>query len=256
MFFVFQTLIVLIISNNQFKKKRRTIMTKEGVIQLDTTSISKTIIQRGNEEDCGQLITGDVCQIGIKLLFEPKCLETGSHDATSLLGISNLSNDQETACFIKIGYFNTQISKILHESIQQMRLGEVACISFELDPTLLDESFRFVGEKSKPTIFLDLKFQINVRQRIKGELFFLNKAIWENQYYYLFGFLFLVFIIVIISCAEISVVMTYFQLCAEDYHWWWRSFISSGGCAFYVFFYSIFYYLSEVRISLDKKTIK
>ena len=54
------------------------------------------------------------------------------------------------------------------------------------------------------------------------------------------------FVIVIISCSEIAIVMTYFQLCAEDYHWWWRSFIASGGCAFYVFFYSIFYYSTEV----------
>ena len=58
--------------------------------------------------------------------------------------------------------------------------------------------------------------------------------------------LFLVFLIVIFSCGEIAVVMTYFQLCAEDYHWWWRSFVASGGCALYVFFYSIFYYVTEV----------
>lgn len=81
------------------------------------------------------------------------------------------------------------------------------------------------------------------------ELFFIFSAIWENQYYYLFGFLFLVFIIVVISCAEISIVMTYFQLCAEDYHWWWRSFVSSGGCALYVFLYSIFYYITELDIT-------
>ncbi|CAF0886897.1 unnamed protein product [Brachionus calyciflorus] len=81
------------------------------------------------------------------------------------------------------------------------------------------------------------------------ELFFIFSAIWENQYYYLFGFLFLVFLIVIISCCEIAVVMTYFQLCAEDYHWWWRSFIASGGCAIYVFLYSIFYYVTELDIT-------
>ena len=41
------------------------------------------------------------------------------------------------------------------------------------------------------------------------------QAIWENQFYYMFGFLFLVFCVLIISCAEISIVMTYMQLCAE-----------------------------------------
>lgn len=48
--------------------------------------------------------------------------------------------------------------------------------------------------------------------RIKFVLF---QAIWENQFYYLFGFLFLVFVILVISCAQISVVVTYFQLCSE-----------------------------------------
>ncbi|XP_072045479.1 transmembrane 9 superfamily member 4-like isoform X2 [Amphiura filiformis] len=81
------------------------------------------------------------------------------------------------------------------------------------------------------------------------ELFFILTAIWENQFYYLFGFLFLVFIILVVSCAQISIVMVYFQLCGEDYHWWWRSFIVSGGSAFYVFLYSIFYFVTKLEIS-------
>ena len=47
------------------------------------------------------------------------------------------------------------------------------------------------------------------------ELFFILTAIWEDQFYYLFGFLFLVFIILIIACSEVAIVMTYFQLCGE-----------------------------------------
>nr|XP_039252288.1 transmembrane 9 superfamily member 4-like [Styela clava] len=81
------------------------------------------------------------------------------------------------------------------------------------------------------------------------ELFFIFTAIWENQFYYLFGFLFLVFVILIIACSQISIVMVYFQLCSEDYHWWWRSFIVSGGSAFYVFIYSIFYFCTQLEIT-------
>lgn len=80
------------------------------------------------------------------------------------------------------------------------------------------------------------------------ELFFILSAIWENQFYYLFGFLFLVFIILIIACSEVAIVMTYFQLCGEDYHWWWRSFILSGSCSFYVLAYSIIYYYTKLNI--------
>ncbi|KAJ9600211.1 hypothetical protein L9F63_009493 [Diploptera punctata] len=81
------------------------------------------------------------------------------------------------------------------------------------------------------------------------ELFFIFTAIWENQFYYMFGFLFLVFIILVISCSQISIVMVYFQLCGEDYHWWWRSFIVSGGSAVYVFAYSVFYFATKLEIT-------
>lgn len=81
------------------------------------------------------------------------------------------------------------------------------------------------------------------------ELFFILTAIWENQFYYLFGFLMLVFLILIISCSEIAIVMTYLQLCSEDYHWWWRSFLVSGGCAVYVFAYAVFYYVTKLEMN-------
>ncbi|XP_043079954.1 transmembrane 9 superfamily member 4 isoform X2 [Puntigrus tetrazona] len=73
-------------------------------------------------------------------------------------------------------------------------------------------------------------------------------AIWENQFYYLFGFLFLVFIILVVSCSQISIVMVYFQLCAEDYRWWWRTFLVSGGSAFYVLVYAVFYFVNKLDI--------
>ncbi|CBY43615.1 unnamed protein product, partial [Oikopleura dioica] len=81
------------------------------------------------------------------------------------------------------------------------------------------------------------------------ELFFIFTAIWENEFYYLFGFLFLVFVILVVACSQISIVMTYFQLCAEDYHWWWRCFFVSGGSSLYVFAYSIFYFVTKLEIT-------
>ena len=75
------------------------------------------------------------------------------------------------------------------------------------------------------------------------ELFFIMSSIWMDQYYYVFGFLLLVYVILAITCAEITIVLCYFQLCSEDYRWWWRSFITSGSTAFYVFLYSAFYFL-------------
>jgi len=81
------------------------------------------------------------------------------------------------------------------------------------------------------------------------ELFFILSSIWLHQFYYVFGFLLLVFLILFITCAEISIVMCYFQLCAEDYHWWWRSFLTSGSSAGYMFAYSIFYFYTKLEIT-------
>jgi transmembrane 9 superfamily protein 2/4 len=52
------------------------------------------------------------------------------------------------------------------------------------------------------------------------ELFFIVTSIWQDQFYYIFGFLFIVFLVLIVTCAEITIVLCYFQLCSEDYHWW------------------------------------
>ena len=63
---------------------------------------------------------------------------------------------------------------------------------------------------------------------VSVELFFIMSALWLHQIYYIFGFLFLVMIVLVATCAEISILLCYFQLCNEDYRWWWRSFMSSG----------------------------
>ena len=49
-------------------------------------------------------------------------------------------------------------------------------------------------------------------------------------------------------CAEISVVLCYFQLCNEDYEWWWRSFLTAGSSGLYLFTYSIMYFFTQLDI--------
>ncbi|XLR28740.1 hypothetical protein S83_056640 [Arachis hypogaea] len=81
------------------------------------------------------------------------------------------------------------------------------------------------------------------------ELFFILTSIWLNQFYYIFGFLFLVFAILIVTCAEITIVLCYFQLCSEDYLWWWRSYLTSGSSALYLFLYATFYFFTKLEIT-------
>eukprot|EP00920_Eleutheroschizon_duboscqi_P031725 GHVT01076419.1.p1 GENE.GHVT01076419.1~~GHVT01076419.1.p1 ORF type:complete len:618 (-),score=43.81 GHVT01076419.1:1966-3819(-) len=81
------------------------------------------------------------------------------------------------------------------------------------------------------------------------ELFFLFTSIWQHRFFYLFGFLFLVLIILLVVCAEISISLCYVQLVCEDYNWWWRSFFSSAACGVYVLLYAVYYYYSRLHVT-------
>uniref|UniRef100_A0AAY4CPL7 Transmembrane 9 superfamily member n=1 Tax=Denticeps clupeoides TaxID=299321 RepID=A0AAY4CPL7_9TELE len=87
------------------------------------------------------------------------------------------------------------------------------------------------------------------------QLFFILNSIWSHQMYYMFGFLFLVFIILLITCSEATILLCYFHLCAEDYHWWWRSFLTSGFTAVYLFIYAVHYFFSKLQIVGAASTI-
>jgi transmembrane 9 superfamily protein 2/4 len=81
------------------------------------------------------------------------------------------------------------------------------------------------------------------------EIFFIMSALWMHTIYYVFGFLLVVLIILIISCAEISIVMCYFQLCGEDYNWWWRSFGTCASTGGYVFAYAILFFSTKLDLA-------
>eukprot|EP00658_Telonema_sp_P-2_P007618 TRINITY_DN12843_c0_g5_i1.p1 TRINITY_DN12843_c0_g5~~TRINITY_DN12843_c0_g5_i1.p1 ORF type:complete len:658 (+),score=183.44 TRINITY_DN12843_c0_g5_i1:38-2011(+) len=87
------------------------------------------------------------------------------------------------------------------------------------------------------------------------ELFFILNSIWMHKFYYVFGFLLLVFVILIFTCAEISIVMCYFHLCTEDYHWWWRAFLTSGSSALWMYLYGAYYFSTELQIEKFVSTI-
>ncbi|XP_026405767.1 transmembrane 9 superfamily member 12-like [Papaver somniferum] len=79
------------------------------------------------------------------------------------------------------------------------------------------------------------------------ELFFILSSIWLGRFYYVFGFLLVVFILLVVVCAEVSVVLTYMHLCVEDWQWWWKAFFASGSVSLYVFMYSINYLIFDLR---------
>eukprot|EP01130_Rhizamoeba_saxonica_P014355 TRINITY_DN6266_c0_g1_i1.p1 TRINITY_DN6266_c0_g1~~TRINITY_DN6266_c0_g1_i1.p1 ORF type:complete len:647 (-),score=86.04 TRINITY_DN6266_c0_g1_i1:20-1960(-) len=80
------------------------------------------------------------------------------------------------------------------------------------------------------------------------EIYYILTSIWHQQEYLFFGFVFIIFLIYIVACIEVSIFMTYFQLCAEDYNWWWRSFLIGACSGFYFFCFSIFHILTRLSL--------
>lgn len=71
----------------------------------------------------------------------------------------------------------------------------------------------------------------------------------SEQVYYVYGFMLLVFLILIIVTVCVTIVGTYFLLNAENYHWQWTSFFSAASTAVYVYLYSIYYYYAKTKMS-------
>ncbi|KAI8991139.1 Endomembrane protein 70-domain-containing protein [Mycotypha africana] len=87
------------------------------------------------------------------------------------------------------------------------------------------------------------------------ELYFIMNSIWFHRIYYGIGFLFLVFALLILTCAHISALMCYFHICQEDYRWSWRAFLTAGATGFYVYAYSFLYYFTKLNITTITSTI-
>ena len=80
------------------------------------------------------------------------------------------------------------------------------------------------------------------------ELYFIMSSIWFSKIYYMFGFLFLCYGLMIMTCAAVTVLMVYFLLCAENYNWQWRSFLAAGTTSGYIFLNAIIYWVSKLSL--------
>ncbi|KAH9627015.1 hypothetical protein KSS87_020666, partial [Heliosperma pusillum] len=81
------------------------------------------------------------------------------------------------------------------------------------------------------------------------EMYFVFTSFWNYKVYYVYGFMLLVFLILIIVTVCVTIVGTYFLLNAENYHWQWTSFFSAASTAIYVYLYSIYYYHVKTKMS-------
>ncbi|OAQ95873.1 hypothetical protein LLEC1_06718 [Akanthomyces lecanii] len=80
------------------------------------------------------------------------------------------------------------------------------------------------------------------------ELYFIMNSIWFSRVYYMFGFLFLCYSLMVVVCATVTILLTYFLLCSENYHWQWRSFLAAGMSGGYIFLNCLLYLVTKVKL--------
>jgi transmembrane 9 superfamily protein 3 len=80
------------------------------------------------------------------------------------------------------------------------------------------------------------------------ELYYILTSFWNYKFYHVYGFLFGVYIILNIVVGMTSIIVVYFCLNAENYHWQWTAFGSGASTSGYVFLYGIYYYIFKTTM--------
>lgn len=81
------------------------------------------------------------------------------------------------------------------------------------------------------------------------EMYFIFTAFWSYKFYYVYGFLLMVYGILAMVTICTTIVAVYFILNSENHQWQWVAFQSAGSTAFYVFLYSIFYFFYKTEMT-------
>ncbi|PAA60444.1 hypothetical protein BOX15_Mlig030642g3 [Macrostomum lignano] len=80
------------------------------------------------------------------------------------------------------------------------------------------------------------------------EMYFVFTSFWAYKVYYVFGFSFLVFLILLCVTGCVTVVCAYFLLNSEDYRWQWCSFLSGASTALYLYMYAVYYFFFKTKM--------
>jgi transmembrane 9 superfamily protein 3 len=80
-------------------------------------------------------------------------------------------------------------------------------------------------------------------------MYFIFTAFWSYKFYYVYGFMLLVYSILTMVTVCTTIVSVYFVLNAENYHWQWVAFASAGSTSGYVFLYSVFYFFYKTQMT-------
>ncbi|KAM0949146.1 putative nonaspanin (TM9SF) [Dioscorea sansibarensis] len=86
------------------------------------------------------------------------------------------------------------------------------------------------------------------------QLRYIFASLWGYRLYTMYGILFIVFLLLLLVTAFVTVALTYLQLASEDHQWWWRSFFYGGSAGLFVYGYCFDYYAQSSMSSFIQKS--
>lgn len=126
---------------------------------------TKCVVESDTSDRVAQ--DGQWLTIEIKRMFDTSLITSRGRDLDATLGFHmDPSEGAKTSVRIRLGYFDTAVSEVLHRAIGEIKLGERVHISFEFDPRLLldESSAAFSSTQQDQIVFIDLKFEIRLVQ--------------------------------------------------------------------------------------------
>ena len=81
------------------------------------------------------------------------------------------------------------------------------------------------------------------------EMYFIFTAFWSYKFYYVYGFMLLVYCILSMVTICVTIVAVYFTLNAENYNWSWLAFNAAGSTSVYVYLYSLYYFFYKTEMT-------
>mmetsp|Transcript_7944 Transcript_7944/g.11332 ORF Transcript_7944/g.11332 Transcript_7944/m.11332 type:complete len:671 (+) Transcript_7944:67-2079(+) len=81
------------------------------------------------------------------------------------------------------------------------------------------------------------------------ELYYILTSLWNYKFYHVYGFLLGVYAMLAIVVSMTTVIVVYFCLNHENYHWQWTAFASGASTSVYVFLYAFYFYVFKTDMS-------
>merc|ERR1739845_32194 len=112
-------------------------------------------------------------------------------------------------------------------------------------PRLIPENTVWYG---KPHLIIPLSGLLSFGS-IFIELFYILSSIWKYKIYHVYVFLLGVYVILVLIVSLSTIIVIYFVLNAENYHWQWTAYFSGASTGLYVFIYSVYFFIFRTNIT-------